>query len=313
MTKPIALAASAAIALSIAHSEPVRFYPDDLGQDGRITLSPGFSRDGTTLVLAQSECERIGPCPQYLKRSTWNGERWSRPERIPLPDDGRADYPVFAPDGRSIIFAWGGPQPSGAYENFDLFSLGLEEGAEPELLDYENLNRLRSGRTATLRYVNNEAPGALTEEGDLYFFSERLDEGPGERDIFVAPSDGEGGFLRARALGAPINTDKREDTPWVTPDGNLMLFTASSRGGEGNADLFVSTRSGGEWSDPEPLGPEANGPYADFAGRLTPDGQTLVFSSARPVKGRRGSVIQVWSVPVAEVPVLATALKESKN
>ena len=307
---------------AVAHADPVRFHPDDLGQDGRITLSPGFSPDGRTLYFAQSEGSPIWRYPQRLKTSTRTADGWTRPRLVPLPDapriagrkplEPRVDFPSVSPDGRTLLFSWSVARAEFAdrdiVENFDLYSLDLTRpDAVPKRLEGADINRLREGRARTLRYVNNENEPTLTRDGDLYFWSERFD-GLGERDIYVARGDGAGGFRDAEALPAPVNSPGRDNGSFVTPDGRLMLMSYADRGGEGGSDIFLSVNVDGAWTEPVPLGPEVNGPASDFAGRITPDGRDLVFTSTRAFDDTPEGLIQVWTVPVADVPALRRAM-----
>ncbi|GLQ21067.1 hypothetical protein ACFFUB_07105 [Algimonas porphyrae] len=302
---------------SEAWAGPERFAPEALGQDGRITLTPTFSPDGTTVYFAQSECAPIWTCPQRLKRATLGPHGWSRPEWVTLPDSvgslkARVDFPSVSPDGTRLLFSWSAlPQSlSGRdiYENFDLYSLDLTDpGAVPEPLRGPDLNRVREGRVAKLRFVNNETAPILTRSGDLYFWSERLD-GVGERDIYLAKRDGQGGWLAPEPLPAPINSAGRDDGSWIDPSGRLMLVTYGDRGGSGGADLFMSSRTDTGWTQPVNLGPSVNSPDNDFAGMISPDEKTLYFSSTRPVPGQDETMAQIWMMPVNEIPVLARAL-----
>lgn len=66
----------------------------------------------------------------------------------------------------------------------------------------------------------------------------------------------------------------------ISPDGTIMYFAHEERGGFGGKDLFVTTLgSNGEWNKPELLGSTINSELDEDAPFLTPDGETLYFSS----------------------------------
>ena len=294
-----------------AHAQtPERFHPADLGQDGRVSLSPGFSPDGNTLYFAQSEGSPIWEYPQRLKISQRSETGWSRPRPVDLCGTGRADEPSVSPDGKTLIFSWSGERADLAgqdvAENFDLFRLDLTDPeACPEPIIGSDINRIRGGAVATLRYVNNESGPILTRNGDLYFWGERLDA-VGERDVFVAEADGQGGLRDAHPLGPPINTPEREGGSWVSPDGRIMLVSLN-RASTGEDGIYLSEKSPQGWSEPVTLGDGVNNGGA-FSPRITPDGKTLVFASTRAFDDTPEGLIQIWSLPVADVPVLAEAL-----
>lgn len=288
------------------------FAPEDLRQSGRITLSPAFTPDGNTIYFAQADCERIWNCPQLLMRSTRTPLGWSRPREVALPQRARVDWPSVSPDGRTLYFSWAPTRErhsgENVYEDFDLFRLDLTDtGALPQAIDDPDINRIRGGAIRKTRFVNNETAPVLTQAGDLYFWSERLD-GAGLRDIYVARNNGAGGFERPEILPAPINNDGENDGSWVSADGHLMLLTTTARGSNAPANLHVSTLEDGRWSTPRPLGASVNTRFSEFAGRITPDGKTLVFTSDRPVAGGDAGLLQVWQIAVAQVPELVEAI-----
>ncbi|MBV7259084.1 TolB family protein [Erythrobacter crassostreae] len=296
---------------------PTLFAANDLQQAGRVTLSPAFSPDGGTIFFTQADCDRIWNCPQLLMRSSRTSSGWSHPQIVKLPQEARADWPSVSPDGGTLYFSWAPKRARHAGEgvdvDFDLFRLDLTDpSAAPEALDEPDINRIRGGAIAKTRYVNNETAPVITHNGDLYFWSERLD-GAGLRDIYVARSDGDGGFKRPEILPDPINNDGENDGSWVSPDGRLMLLTTSKRGTREPGNLHVSTLKDGRWSTPRVLGDSVNSRHSDFAGRVTPDGKTLVFTSDRPVDGGEAGLYQIWQVPVAEIPELVEAIESVRD
>ncbi len=298
------------------HAVPERLAVGVISRDGMITLTPGFSPDGQTAYFAQSDCAEIGACPQRMTVARKVDGEWASAERLALPGDGntangtpaRVDFPSVTPDGRSLLFSWSVARADrsglAVNEDFDLYRLDLTSpGAAPEPLEGADINRPRAGAIAKTLYFHNENSPVITWSGDLYFWTERAD-GVGSRDVYVAPSDGKGGFLIARPLPVPLNGKGMDSVGHVSADGQLMLLAYSERGGEGDSDIFVSRKIDGIWSTPVNLGPAVNSAAADFGATLTPDGKDLVFSSTRAFPGQPAGLIQVWSVPVNEVRAL---------
>ena len=309
------------LAPGAAGAAPERLAVGAISRDGQITLTPAFSPDGQTAWFAQSDCTDIGDCPQRLTISRKVDGRWTPGQRVALPGDGpaangapsRVDDPSVSPDGRSLLFAWSVARADkavlGPTEDFDLYRWEFARpGAVPVPLDMADINRPRAGRIARIGYIHNETAPRLTTAGDLYFWTERPD-GVGDRDVFVAPADGKAGFQRARPLPAPINSPGFDTLGYVSPDGGTMLLGYVGRGGSGGTDLFVSVKRDGRWQPPVNLGPAVNSDADDFAPTLTPDGKSLVFASTRAFPGQRRGLLQVWTVPVADIPALRSLVR----
>lgn len=279
---------------------PVRFAPAELQQDGRVTLAASFTPDGQTIFFSQANCRLIWECPQNLRRSDLTEQGWSTARPVKLPQNARSEAPNVSPDGRMLYFSWSGKSPlhngCDRTENFDLWQLDLTRpDALPVPVEGPDVVALRAGRVASLRYVNNETHPAVTESGNLYFMTERLD-GMGERDIYFAASGPDGSFLRAEPLPAPINSAARDEGVWVNPAETIMMMSYPGRGGSGGSDIFISFRTGENWSEPVNVGERINSSANDGSPRLTPDLQTLLFTSDRAFDGQREGLIQIWSV-----------------
>ncbi|MFB6455804.1 OmpA family protein [Chitinophaga sp. Hz27] len=70
----------------------------------------------------------------------------------------------------------------------------------------------------------------------------------------------------------------------VSPDGKFLYFTRwTLKNGLKQANICVSSRTGGKWSDPVPLGNNVNvDGYNSMQPFITSDGKYLLFSSNRP-------------------------------
>jgi outer membrane protein OmpA-like peptidoglycan-associated protein/tetratricopeptide (TPR) repeat protein len=66
--------------------------------------------------------------------------------------------------------------------------------------------------------------------------------------------------------------------PALSPDGNSLYFASDVEGGYGGLDLYVSTRDGGNWSQPENLGPIVN-TFGDETFPFMADNGNLYFAS----------------------------------
>lgn len=110
----------------------------------------------------------------------------------------------------------------------------------------------------------------------------------GDEDLMVATFNGET-WSPPVSLSPNINTPENEGTATLSADGRTLVFTAcQGRKGFGSCDLYMSRKTGSDWSVPENLGATINTRYYESQPSLTADGRRLYFISDRPGgKGRR--------------------------
>ncbi len=133
---------------------------------------------------------------------------------------------------------------------------------EPELLELNEIDH-----TATI---------SVSADGQtLYIY--RDDNGVG--NIYESRIVGEN-WTDPVKMGGGINTENWENHIAVSVDGEKAYFVSDRPKGLGGRDIYrVRKLPTGEWSKAQNLGPNINTPYDEDAVFISPDGNTLYFSS----------------------------------
>ena len=278
-----------------------RWAPELHSADGW-TYTPSFTPDLLTAYYVRWDAPdytRPETSIQELYVARWAGGAWSEPERVAAAAGWRTDWPHVSPDGRRLFLSSTKPHP-GHYgyadgrslpagtADFDLWAADLDaggavDGATLAPLDSPDLNRPKTSENARIGYVHNETAPRTDRAGRLYFWTERLDDGGGRRDVYLAEPDGAGAWREPELL--PFNTPALESGVAVDPDGQWIIMASEGRGGLGQSDLFVVARDGDGWGEPVNLGPAVNSASRDDSPEVSPDGRALFFSTNRPAPG----------------------------
>jgi hypothetical protein len=91
-----------------------------------------------------------------------------------------------------------------------------------------------------------------------------------------------GQFQTPELILSPLDATYSDVDEAVAPDESFMVF-CSSRPPAENMDLFIVFRKNGKWDQPIRLSAPTNGPGSETEARLSPDHQTLYFSSDRVI------------------------------
>ncbi|MEN1785547.1 MAG: OmpA family protein [Bacteroidota bacterium] len=127
---------------------------------------------------------------------------------------------------------------------------------------------------------SNEHPALNPEGTQLYFASDRPG-GFGGFDLYsvsIGPNDTYGPPTN---LGPNINTDKKEQFPFIGAD-HTLYFSSNGHPGFGSLDVFKSTPQGGVFQKPDNLGLPLNGGFDDFSFVIDKAGVNGYFASNRP-------------------------------
>lgn len=124
-----------------------------------------------------------------------------------------------------------------------------------------------------------EHPALSPDERTLYFASD-MPGTLGSLDIFSVSIDGSV-YGKPINLGDKINTNKREQFPFVSKD-NKLYFSSNGHEGYGALDIFVSDIQDNSYSKASNVGLPVNSGYDDFAYFVDSHTKEGYFSSDRP-------------------------------
>ena len=129
-----------------------------------------------------------------------------------------------------------------------------------------------------------EHPALSADEKVLYFASD-MPGSIGSFDVYSVNIN-KGAFDKPQNLGPIINTDKREQFPFVSND-NKLYFSSDGHLGYGSLDIFVSDINGNEYGEPVNIGLPLNSNLDDFSFNIDSDTKEGFFASNR--EGGKGS------------------------
>ena len=122
---------------------------------------------------------------------------------------------------------------------------------------------------------------SISDKGNAYFSSNRKG-GEGSFDIYTVKLLEDNQFSEPKNAGQPLNTDKYEFDPYISPDESFILFSINENN---NSSLYVSKKDKqGHWTTPQNLGKRINSTRQDFAPSLSADGQFIFFSNNGKLK-----------------------------
>ena len=289
-------------ATQVANADFVFGEPENLGPavntmfgDSGACLSP----DGLTLYLCDVpfDLSPDGHGGQDLWMATRAAAHAPWGQRVNMGptlntsfDDGT---PSISGDGLTLYFSSTRPGGSGSWD--------LWMTTRPSTSDRWGAP---TNLGATVNSLNGETFPSISADGLELYFSEWdviRPDGYGEGDIWVTRRrTKEDPWGPPVNLGSIVNTEFREASPCIGPDG-LTLFLWSQRpGGLGNSDMWITTRKTKEdpWEMPVNLGVPVNSPESDDLPNVTADGSMLYFSSSRA--GGSGGY-DLWQVPIIPI------------
>jgi outer membrane protein OmpA-like peptidoglycan-associated protein len=126
-------------------------------------------------------------------------------------------------------------------------------------------------------------PVLTADEGSIIFTGRKGFSYSDDEDIYISSKNCGGEWQIPESISVNINSQFNEGTCSISADGRTLIFTSCvGRDGYGSCDLFVSYKTGEEWSMPVNLGPAINSRSWESQPSLSADGRKLYFISNRP-------------------------------
>ena len=183
-------------------------------------------------------------------------------------------WPALSVDEKILMFtvmlpgkAQSGEDPLYLHEDF-FYSTRLDGNWEA-----------RKNAGAPLNTMDNEGAHSMTADGRILWFTAcNRQSGLGMCDLYYSTWEGDR-WSSPKNAGSPINSRYSEKHPAISADGRFLYFTSNRPGGSGSYDIWMSERSGENWSKPVNMGDSVNTPGLEQSPFIHPDQQSLYFSS----------------------------------
>ncbi len=121
----------------------------------------------------------------------------------------------------------------------------------------------------------------LTADNRFLLFTGRPAASSGE-DLYISRQNKDGTMSVPMPISPVINSSYNEGAGSISGDGKTLVFASCDRPKSfGNCDLYISRRTGNNWSPPLNLGANVNSSEWDSQPSLSADGRTLYFTSTR--------------------------------
>lgn len=220
-------------------------------------INPIVSADGKFLYyVANDNPANIGGSGQDVWVSTKvNDTTWAKAKNLGPPINNLANNGVVSvsPDNNTLYIN-GVYKGNGKPKLKDLgFSYSKKTSAGwgiPKKINIKNYYNMSEYQEACFG-PNNKTMIFTAQRKDSY----------GGNDMYVSFMIDKDNWSEPKNLGATINTDFDEASPFLAADGKTLYFSTNGRAGYGDMDIFVSKRlddSWTNWSTPLNLGPSIN-------------------------------------------------------
>ncbi len=241
--------------------------------DDKMEYFPCITGDGAELMFTARDMDAPAT-DENLWVASRTGNGWSAratPMQGYLNSRGNEGAASISADGTTMIFT--ACDRPGGKGSCDLYSSSFDPKrgwGKPELLP---------GKVNTGAW---ESQPSLGPDGRTLFFVRGRHSQSDNLDIYKATLDADGVWSEVHPLPRPVNTHKRESSPFMHFDGTTLYYTSERVPSIGGSDFFMTRYLGDTlWSTPENLGFPLNGFSDEFSFIVDHTGTTGYFASNR--------------------------------
>jgi hypothetical protein len=206
-------------------------------------FDPNFSPDGKRILFISDRRTRRGEAKRdydiwYVDRQAGG---WGKPHRFPEPvnsvpdangQNGREEFASVASDG-TIYFA---ANPRDGRGGMAIYSTRLVNGRYETPVELPKVINFGS-------FVGE--PVIAPDQGFMFFSVAGAPDGLGNWDIYFARREADGQWQAPQHLGGGVNSEERDYSPRLAPDGHTLFFTSERYFGSGGRRLdFPMIRKG---------------------------------------------------------------------
>lgn len=245
-------------------SIPEIFAPNSISVPQRLEHGLSFGPEGKQLAFGVLNEDGLTGTLYYTE-STDN--QWATPRVFGPLQEESAFLPYFTPDGKSMLFAKSGPDPSNGITDIWIIEKKNGNWQEPHMLP------------SPIKSTSREANASMTQSGTLYFSSNRNCEG--KENCFTADlfaSEFKNNRYESAQLITALTTPNDEESIFISPQEDYLIFCTYS-GETTGMDLKISYRNtNGDWTLPTALDKTIN--TADWERRpfVSADNRFLFFT-----------------------------------
>jgi hypothetical protein len=259
---------------------PVPFSPESVG-NGINTIDdeywPSITADGQTMIFTRQSASGDNRSSNGLVQedfyiSYFSENTWQKAFNAgaPLNTTQNEGAQTLSSNGSYMFFT--ACERPGGLGSCDLYFSSLIDGKWSDPVN------LRS----PVNSPSWESQPSISADGKTLFFSSSRPGGFGGKDLWLSRLNEKKTWTKPVNLGALINTDGDEMSPFIHFDGRTLYFASDGRLGMGGFDIYLTRmKDDSTWSEPKNLGYPINTCNDEMGLIIESEGQKAYFSSIR--------------------------------